>query len=885
MLEEYAKSILQMAADTKEMKAKLSQLDEVKELVSLSKSEYTQLSKSVAKDLSDLEDEFIDFEKKLDGLNIVLIKNNAKSEKDMEVVLGRVNKINTELWKELKTTKEKIAYIEKNVQTESELMKGSVKKVVEDVIDSMSSRIVAIRESIKGIDIESLSRKLEEMEEKLKNFNPQVHVQWLGSWVTRFTQLWDAPTSYEWQAGKVVKVNANEDGVEFWTATGAGIESVVWGTDITIDNTDPDNPIVNYTWAGGVSDWDKWDVTVSDSWATRTIDDGVVTETKLSTSVNASLDLADSSLQSGDNVSELTNDAGYTTNTGTVTSVAVSWSDGIEVDSWSPITTAWTIALWVNKIAMLSHLNVEDWADVTDATNVAAAWAFMKATDDTDDITEGVTNLFMNSTEQAKLGNISVTQAVDLDQMETDIAALANGMVYKGNRDASAWTFPWAWAAQAGRFYTVSVGGTVDSVVFAVDDRLVATTDNASATTYAWNWTKLDATDAVTTVFGRNGNVVATNGDYTASQITNVAAGNISAVTVQAAIDELDTEKQPVNSNLTTIAGLTATTDNFIVSVASAWASRTPSQVRTTLGLVIGTNVQAYDAWLASIAGLTTAADTMIYTTALDTYATTPLTSFARTLLDDTTAANAATTLWLWTSNSPQFTEVNVGHASDTTIARVSAWVLSIEGVTIATSSNTLTLTNKTIDANGTGNSITNLEVADFTAAAIVTAADTIATNDNDTTLPTCAAVIDYVAANAVFVGCKAYRTTDVSLTQNVRATIDLDNEDFDTDTFHDNATNPSRITIPTGQWGKYLIVASAEFTTNKTAGVRILIDGTTVPEGATQSAGNCGLGNEGRVVTFIMDLTQAQYVEVQAGTANTATSCLFASLTLTKIG
>jgi len=43
--------------------------------------------------------------------------------------------------------------------------------------------------------------------------------------------------------------------------------------------------------------------------------------------------------------------------------------------------------------------------------------------------------------------------------------------------------------------------------------------------------------------------------------------------------------KQPLDSDLTTIAGLTATTDNFIVSVSSAWASRTPSQVKTTLSL------------------------------------------------------------------------------------------------------------------------------------------------------------------------------------------------------------------------------------------------------------------------------------------------------------
>lgn len=59
--------------------------------------------------------------------------------------------------------------------------------------------------------------------------------------------------------------------------------------------------------------------------------------------------------------------------------------------------------------------------------------------------------------------------------------------------------------------------------------------------------------DAVTSVFGRTGAIVSALGDYLASQITNTPSGSISASTVQDAINELGTEKEP---NIT--AGTTA---------------------------------------------------------------------------------------------------------------------------------------------------------------------------------------------------------------------------------------------------------------------------------------------------------------------------------------
>lgn len=75
--------------------------------------------------------------------------------------------------------------------------------------------------------------------------------------------------------------------------------------------------------------------------------------------------------------------------------------------------------------------------------------------------------------------------------------------------------------------------------------------------------------------------------------------------------------------------------------------TNTGDQTAASLGLVIGTNVQAYDAGLLSIAAAVTAADRFLYTTALDVYAVGTITTFGRSLVDDADASTARTTLGL----------------------------------------------------------------------------------------------------------------------------------------------------------------------------------------------------------------------------------------------
>jgi hypothetical protein len=65
--------------------------------------------------------------------------------------------------------------------------------------------------------------------------------------------------------------------------------------------------------------------------------------------------------------------------------------------------------------------------------------------------------------------------------------------------------------------------------------------------------------------------------------------------------------------------------------------------------------------------------------------------------------------------------------------------------------------------------------------------------------------------------GCRLFTTTATSLTNSTETVIAFDSEATDTDAYHDTVTNNSRITIPSGLGGIYVVTGAMRFATNAT--------------------------------------------------------------------
>jgi len=162
----------------------------------------------------------------------------------------------------------------------------------------------------------------------------------------------------------------------------------------------------------------------------------------------------------------------------------------------------------------------------------------------------------------------------------------------------------------------------------------------------------IDGTANIDSLVADTADINAGTIDNTVIGATTPAAGTFTNLTVSTG-STIDFTGATVSNGGTfttvTISGGSITGITDLAIADGGTGASTASAARTNLGLAIGTNVQAYDAGLQSISGLTTSANQMLYTTASDTYATTSLTSAGRALLDDADASAQRTTLGLGT--------------------------------------------------------------------------------------------------------------------------------------------------------------------------------------------------------------------------------------------
>ena len=75
----------------------------------------------------------------------------------------------------------------------------------------------------------------------------------------------------------------------------------------------------------------------------------------------------------------------------------------------------------------------------------------------------------------------------------------------------------------------------------------------------------------------------------------------------------------------------------------------------------------------------------------------------------------------------------------------------------------------------------------------------------------------------AALVGCSITATGTQSISSSTWTALTYNSESFDTDGFHDNTTNNTRITIPTGKGGKYQITSCCQWSSASGTGRRML--------------------------------------------------------------
>jgi len=135
------------------------------------------------------------------------------------------------------------------------------------------------------------------------------------------------------------------------------------------------------------------------------------------------------------------------------------------------------------------------------------------------------------------------------------------------------------------------------------------------------------------------------------------------------------------------------------------------------------------------------------------------------------------------------------------------------------------------------------------------------------------------VSTAPTFVGCSIYATAQ-NISTATLTNIAYANEFFDSDGFHDNTTNNSRITIPAGKAGKYLLTTTVQFDNNASTAQQILQNGTAIGGTAYgyMTFLNASTGRNHIQSTAIVNAAVSDYFQSVAYQASGATKSLEAS-------
>jgi hypothetical protein len=113
------------------------------------------------------------------------------------------------------------------------------------------------------------------------------------------------------------------------------------------------------------------------------------------------------------------------------------------------------------------------------------------------------------------------------------------------------------------------------------------------------------------------------------------------------------------------------------------------------------------------------------------------------------------------------------------------------------------------------------------------------------------------------FVGASIYNNANQSISNATWTVLNFNSENFDTNAFHDNSTNNSRITIPSGKNGKYLVTMKGHFAGNSTGDRYVSLAKNGASAGAWRlsavSGASIGFGQ-----SVVMDLVATDYLQLE---------------------